>query len=171
MRHLTEFILIAAKDRCDGIGFDNKLQVKIPEDLARFKSLTHGEVVVMGRNTWDSLPDGKLPGRTVWVISRSAKASELKPADRVFPSLEDFILECQNQSIQRVFIAGGGELFSRILELDLASAMELTEVAATLKSDCTFPKFDEKRWLSSKSAWKKCPKTGYLYRFSSYVRK
>lgn len=171
MRHTTEFILIAAKDQAGGIGLRNALQVRIPADLARFKSLTQGEVVVMGRKTWESLPAAKLPGRTVWVISRSANSSEMKKADKVFSSIEDFLLECQLQSIARVFVAGGGELFTRVLELDLASAMEITEVSAVMESDCVFPDFDEKRWLCSRTEWKRCVKTGLPYRFASYVRK
>lgn len=171
MHQTTEIILIAAKDQSSGIGLRNSLQVRIPEDLSRFKSLTTGEIVVMGRKTWQSLPSSKLPGRTVWVISRGPVCGDLRKADRVFSSIEDFLVECQNRSIERVFVAGGGELFSRFMELDLATALELTEVGVVLESDCKFPSFDEKRWLCTKTAWKSCPKTGFPYRFISYVRK
>lgn len=78
--------IIAAVARNRAIGFENKLLYWLPNDLKRFKALTTGHTIIMGRNTFESLPKGALPNRRNVVLSRTTK--EL-PGCEVFPTLEE----------------------------------------------------------------------------------
>ena len=84
--------IIAAVARNRAIGFQNKLLYWLPNDLKRFKALTTGHTIIMGRNTFESLPKGALPNRRNVVLSRTTK--ELAGCD-VFPTLEDALRSCQ----------------------------------------------------------------------------
>ena len=83
--------IIAAVAQNGAIGFQNNLLYRLPNDLRRFKSLTIGHTVIMGRRTFDSLPKGALPNRRNIVLSRTVK--EL-PGAEVYPSLESALKAC-----------------------------------------------------------------------------
>ena len=80
--------IIVAIDLNNGIGYDNELLVKIPEDLKRFKEITSGHTVVMGRKTWESLPKKPLPNRRNIVLSR--KKEDIPPEDHIRMTYEEF---------------------------------------------------------------------------------
>ncbi len=121
------------------IGANNQLLWHLPSDLKRFKDLTTGHSIIMGRKTFESLPKGALPNRRNIVISQSIK--ELKGAE-VCPSIADAL---QLVKEEEAFVIGGGEIYARLLpysERIYLSIVEGTYPNATV----FFPKFDWKEW-------------------------
>jgi len=135
MLHLT---LIAALDRARGIGRDNALLVRLPEDMARFKALTLGHTVIMGRKTWDSIPEKFRPlvQRRNLVLSRQPGLT--LPGAEVFKSLDAALTACSPD--ERVFVMGGAQIYA--LALPRADALELTEIDASFDADAFFPEAD-----------------------------
>lgn len=131
--------LIAAVARNGVIGRDGKIPWRIPGDLPRFKRITMGHPVIMGRRTWESL--GKpLPGRRNLVLSR-APALKLAGAE-VFASLAQALASCAQAS--EVFVIGGTEAYREALPL--AHRLLLTEIDADIEGDAFFPPFDRAAW-------------------------
>ena len=132
MPHLT---LIAALDRDRGIGRDNGLLVRLPEDMARFKALTLGHTVIMGRKTWDSIPVKFRPlvQRRNLVLSRQP-GLRLEGAE-VFATLDAALAACGAD--EAVFVMGGAQVYA--LSLPRADALELTEIDARFEADAFFP--------------------------------
>jgi len=135
MPHLT---LIAALDRARGIGRDNELLVRLPEDMARFKALTLGHTVLMGRKTWDSIPAKFRPlvQRRNLVLSRQPDLA-LDGAE-VFATIDAALAACG--AGEAVFVMGGAQIYD--LTLPLADALELTEIDAGFDADAFFPAVD-----------------------------
>ncbi|WP_431052800.1 dihydrofolate reductase [Roseateles sp. L2-2] len=135
MPHLT---LIAALDSARGIGRDNELLVRLPEDMARFKALTLGHTVVMGRKTWDSIPAKFRPlvQRRNLVLSRQP-GLKLEGAE-VFATLDEALAACAPD--EAVFVMGGAQVYE--LTLPRADALELTEIDAAFDADAFFPAVD-----------------------------
>ena len=104
--------MIAAVARNRAIGFENKLIYWLPNDLKRFKALTTGHTIVMGRNTYDSLPKGALPNRRNVVLSRTI--TELPGCD-VYPSLQEALDSCQPD--EEVYIIGGARVYAEAMPL------------------------------------------------------
>lgn len=100
--------LIVAMDRCRAIGGSNRLLWHLPKDLKRFKSLTMGHPILMGRKTWESLPNGALPNRRNVVISRRLR--EAKGAE-VYSSVEEALVTLNAED--EVFVIGGGRFIVR----------------------------------------------------------
>lgn len=103
---------IVAVDNDWGIGFNGELLERIPDDLKRFKELTSGNVIIMGRKTWDSLPTKPLPNRTNIVISNQKSAILNDSTVRL--SLKN-IKENINKIVYDVFIIGGGQIYTELL--------------------------------------------------------
>ena len=85
--------IIAAVDRHMAIGYENKLLFWLPNDLKRFKALTTGNTIIMGRKTFESLPKGALPNRRNIVLS--TRPDTLCPGAEIFPSLEEALKHCE----------------------------------------------------------------------------
>jgi dihydrofolate reductase len=130
--------VVAAVARRGVIGRDNAIPWRIPEDVARFRDLTMGHAVVMGRRTWDSLPDRfrPLPGRRNVVVSRNPGWSA-DGAERA-GSLDEALRLLEGA--QEIFVIGGGELYEAALPL--ADELLLTEIDADVDGDTLFPPFD-----------------------------
>jgi dihydrofolate reductase len=130
--------LLAAVARGGVIGRDGGIPWRLPEDMARFRDLTVGHSVVMGRRTWDSLPDRfrPLPGRGNVVVTRNPDWSA-QGADRA-ASIEE-ALELLSAD-PRVFVIGGGETYAAALPY--ADELLLTEIDADVEGDTTFPAWD-----------------------------
>ena len=127
--------IIAAVAKNRAIGFQNKLLYWLPNDLKRFKTLTTGHTIIMGRKTYDSLPKGALPNRRNVVISRNVK--EL-PGCEVYPSLEKALRSCTND--EDVYIIGGATIYDQ--SLPYADKLCLTEVDdEPAKADAFFPDY------------------------------
>ena len=131
--------IIAALGQNRVIGKDNRMPWHIAEDLRRFKALTLGHTVVMGRKTFESI--GKtLPGRDNIVITRSHAFTA--PGCRVVHSLAEALTAAQLAG--EVFVIGGAEIYA--LALPLADRLQLTEVDAAIDGDAYFPDFDRSAW-------------------------
>ena len=116
--------LIAAVARNRAIGLDNRLLYWLPNDLKRFKALTTGHTVVMGRRTFESLPKGALPNRRNVVLSRTGVTF---PGVETFVSLEEALASCG--AGEEVYIIGGASVYDQALPL--ADRLCLTEVDDT----------------------------------------
>jgi dihydrofolate reductase len=137
--------IIAAIDKNNALGFKNRLLFYLPDDLKRFKALTTGHTVVMGRKTFDSLPKGALPNRRNIVLSRSTKL-EL-PGAEVYASLEEALQHCADN--EQVFIMGGASVYKQALPL--ADRLYMTEIdAEAAEADVYFPTIDHKLWHETK---------------------
>lgn len=131
--HIT---LIAAVAENRAIGLDNQLIYHIREDLRRFKSLTTGHTVLMGRRTFESLPKGALPNRRNIVVSRTV--AHFDSCD-TYPSLEEALRHCAPE--EQVFVIGGQTVYEQTLPL--AHRLCMTEIAATpSRADAFFPPYD-----------------------------
>jgi len=137
---VSEIVLIVAAAENGVIGKDGAIPWRLPEDLRRFKALTMGHPIVMGRKTWDSFPKKPLPGRTNIVITRQPgwRAQGAVTA----ASLEDALGIARSES-ETVFVIGGGEIYRAALPL--AMRVELTDVHQAFDGDAHFPALD-KSW-------------------------
>ena len=156
--------IIAAVAANRAIGYKNKLLYWLPNDLKRFKALTTGHTIIMGRNTFDSLPKGALPNRRNVVLSRTV--SEL-PGCETFASLDDALAHCGMD--EDVYIIGGASVYAQAM--DIADRLCLTEVHDTPDdADAFFPEYKE--W---KETWREehgtDEKHNQGYAFVDYVRK
>ena len=142
---------IVAVDNNWGIGYNGDLLLSIPEDLKRFRTITTGHNVVMGKNTWESLPKKPLPNRINIVIDYRDTIDYLD--DYIIGNLEDisnmikFSIE-KNPSIE-FFIMGGGSIYKQLLPL--CDRVYVTKIYHTFENvDTFFPNLDETNdWLSA----------------------
>jgi dihydrofolate reductase len=131
--------VIAAVAQNRVIGRDNTLPWHLPEDLKRFRALTMGHPIVMGRKTFESL--GRLlPGRTSVIVSRNPDYRV--PGAIVVASLQEAFNACGGEP--EVFVIGGAELYRE--SLALADRLCLTEIEAAYDGDALFPEVDPARW-------------------------
>ena len=155
--------IIAAVDRNRAIGFQNKLLYWLPNDLKRFKALTSGHTVVMGRKTFDSLPKGALPNRRNIVLSRTTK--EL-PGCEVFSSLQKALAHCHPD--EELFIIGGASIYEQAMKI--ANRLFLTEVDDTAQqADAWFPPYEGWREVSRENH-QRDERHAFDYSFVEYIR-
>lgn len=135
--------LIAAAAENNALGKNNEMIWHLPDDFKRFKKLTSGHFIIMGRKTYESL-DGPLPNRTHIIITRQENYAEKVDANCciVVDSIEDAI--AKSASEDETFVIGGGEIYK--LALPLADKIELTRVHGTFEADAYFPEIDENKW-------------------------
>jgi len=156
--------IIAAVAKNRAIGYKNKLIYWLPNDLKRFKALTTGHTIIMGRNTFLSLPKGALPNRRNIVLSRTQKDF---PGCDTYPSLEDALKHCTPE--EDIYIIGGASVYQQAFPL--ADRLCLTEIDDTPKeADTFFPPYTD--WQE------KCredhdtdERHAYRYAFVDYIRK
>jgi len=154
-------IVAVAKDGV--IGLNNTLPWHLPEDLKRFRALTTGHHIIMGRKTYESL--GRLlPGRTTVIVTRN-QDYQLEGA-LVAHSLEAAIALCKNDN--EAFLIGGAELYQAGVKL--ANKLYLTEMDLDIAGDAFFPEFDVSEWQEiSREAHTSAQDLSY--RYITYVRK
>jgi dihydrofolate reductase len=140
--------LIVALDEQRGIGVDGHLPWHLSADLQRFKSLTMGHHLIMGRKTYESI-GRPLPGRTTIIVSRNP--SFQPEGCMVARSLETAIEFARFDQEDEAFIIGGGDLFDQAI--DMADRIYLTQVHASLEADVYFPEYSPKDWLEKESAY------------------
>ncbi len=134
--------IVAAVARNGVIGVDGGLPWHLPDDLRRFKELTLGHVLVMGRKTYESIGH-PLPGRATIVVTRNPSWDPGAEEVRVVGSVPEAIGAAA--SLEReVFVVGGGEVYAEALSL--ADRLELTWVDAEPEGDTTFPELDLRDW-------------------------
>lgn len=159
--------IIAAVAQNNAIGYKNQLIYWLPNDLKRFKALTTGHTIIMGRRTFESLPKGALPNRRNIVLSRNGKAEDF-PNCELYASLEDALAQCNEN--EDIYIIGGNSVYKSAMPL--ADRLCLTLVHDTPKeADTFFPNLSEK-W---KEVWREDhdidEKHNQRYSFVNYERK
>lgn len=158
--------LIAAVAQNGAIGNRNELIYWLPNDLKRFKALTTGHTIIMGSNTFRSLPKGALPNRRNIVLSR--KGGDFPGADS-FPSLEAALASCNGE--ETVYIIGGEMLYNSAIPI--ADSLFITEVEDTPdEADAFFPAINKEQWEESeRDTHTTDEKHQYNYSFVTYIRK
>ena len=157
--------IIAAVAKNRAIGFQNKLIYWLPNDLKRFKALTTGHTIIMGRNTFLSLPKGALPNRRNIVLSRSAKAFE---GCDVYASLEEALQHCAKD--EDVYIIGGASVYQQALPI--ADRLCLTEIDNTpAEADTFFPPYADDWKEAAREDHDIDEKHAYRYSFVDYIKK
>ncbi len=142
-KDLNISMIAALGSRTRAIGNGPKLLWEIQEDLKRFSKITRGHPVIMGRKTWDSLPEEfkPLPKRTNIVVSRRGQGLEV-PGMSVVPSVESALsLAAQSPGSEEIFIIGGGEIYKAALHL--THRAYLTLVDDEPEADVFFPEYEE----------------------------
>lgn len=137
---MTLSIIVAVAS--DGaIGRANDLLWHLPADLKRFKELTTGHTILMGRKTFESLPHGPLPNRRNIIISRSLPT---QPGAEVYPTIQQAMEACASD--EEVFIIGGGEIYRQLLPN--TERIYLTRVQASFPdAEVFFPELDPTEWV------------------------
>jgi len=160
---MTQLSIIVAIANNQVIGINNTLPWHLPEDLKRFRALTTGHHIIMGRKTYESL--GRLlPGRTTVIVTRN-KDYQLEGA-LIAHSLETAVALCQNDD--EVFLIGGAELY--LDGLKLADKLYITEVDLTVDGDAFFPQFDLNLWQET-SREVHTSAQGLPFSYITYMRK
>jgi dihydrofolate reductase len=136
---MSEIVLIVAAAENGVIGRHGVIPWRLPEDLRRFKALTMGHPIVMGRMTWDSLPKKPLPGRTNIVVTR-------QPGWQVDGALRAASLEAALKAVDgaAAFVIGGEQIYRAALPL--ATRIELTQIHRSFDGDAFFPMPDQTQW-------------------------
>ena len=158
--------IVAALARGGVIGRDNEIPWRIPEDARHFRVLTMGHPVVMGRRTWDSLPDRyrPLPGRRNVVLSRDP-GWRAQGAERV-GSLDEALRLLGGAP--QVFVIGGADVYAAALPI--ADDLLLTEIDADIEGDTVFPPFDSAEFEET-SRERLVSEAGVPLSFVTYVRR
>jgi dihydrofolate reductase len=158
--------IIAAAAENNALGKDNQLLWHLPEDFKRFKVLTSGHYIIMGRKTFESFPK-PLPNRTHIIITRQLDY----PAPEgciVVPSLEKAIGLCPKN--EEAFVIGGGEIYQQAL--DVVDKIDVTRVHTTLDADTFFPTIDPTTWeMVFEEFHPKDEKHAFDFTFLTYVRR
>lgn len=157
--------LIAVLDEKNGIGKNNKLLCYLPADLKRFKQLTSGHSIVMGRKTFESLPNGALPNRTNLVLTRDKNYS----AENIFTvgSTTELFELCKNE--EEIYIIGGEEIYKLFIEF--ADILHITRIHHQFDADVFFPSFSGDDWnLIEKEAHQPDEKNKFAYTFQVYTK-
>ena len=155
--------VIAAVAKNRAIGYKNKLIYWLPNDLKRFKQLTTGHTIIMGSNTFRSLPKGALPNRRNVVLSRRSKDF---PGCDVYPSLEKALKSCQPD--EDIYIIGGASVYEQAVKV--ADRLCLTEIDdVPQEADTFFPDYSDWR-VETKEAHPKDERHAFEYAFVDYVR-
>lgn len=157
--------LIAAVAENNALGKDNQLLWHLPDDFKRFKNVTSGHYIIMGRKTFESFPK-PLPNRTHIIITRQKKY----PSENciVVDSLQKAIAICP--PTEELFIIGGGEIYNQSIEI--ADKLDITRVHNTFDADTFFPEIDLNKWkLTSAEFHPKDEKHQFDFTFETYLRK
>ena len=159
--------VIVAVGENNEIGCRNGLLWHLPADLKRFKELTTGHTVVMGRKTFESLPNGALPNRKNVVISRNPEFTP--PNCLVFSSLEKAWIKLSGET--EVFIIGGSQIYRQALSY--ASTLYFTQVHASFpEADAFFPEIDSTKWIKrSEETHPADEKNKFSFTFYEYIKK
>jgi dihydrofolate reductase len=160
-----EVTIIAATAENNALGKDNRLIWHLPEDLKRFKRLTSGHAIIMGRKTFESLPKA-LPNRHNIVISRNKNYTA--PGASVCHNLEEAIALAENDI--QPFIIGGGQIYDQAIEI--ANKIELTRIHKNYEADTFFPLIDLTKWsVESEESFEIKKNEPSCFSYLTYVKK
>jgi dihydrofolate reductase len=158
-------IIIAAVAENNALGKNNELLWHLPQDFKRFKEITSGHHIIMGRKTFESFPK-PLPNRTHVVISRQKNFHPVGCI--VVENLEEAIALCPKE--EDSFVIGGGEIYAQ--SLNLVDQLDITRVHHSFDADVFFPEIDPEIWqLTAELYIQKDEKHLFDYTFQTFVRK
>lgn len=160
---MSNLVIIVATDRQRGIGINNTLPWKLPEDLAHFKRLTSGHPIIMGRKTFESI-GRPLPNRRNIVITRNAgwrhdgveAAGSLEAAVALLDGADGYLI-------------GGAEIYRQ--SMGLATTLVVTEIGQTFDCDAFFPEIDPAAWQETAREGHVAAASGLPYAFVTYSRR
>lgn len=163
----NDLILIASADRNWGIGFENRLLKRIPEDMKRFSQLTRGNLIIVGRRTLESFKDAKpLPDRVNVVLTRDAGYQ--CPGAVVVHDLEELMSAIAGFE-GKVYVCGGESVYRLLLKY--CSMAMITRIDATFEADTHLPDLDsDERWIREETGDWQQSRTGIAFRFDTYRR-
>jgi len=157
--------IIAAASENNALGKDNDLVWHLPDDFKRFKTLTTGHYIIMGRKTFESFPK-PLPNRTHVIITHQ-KDYEVPAGCIVVCSLHEALAICPKE--EDSFVIGGGQIYKQ--SIDNVDKIELTRVHTTIDADTFFPIIDLKNWkLIAEEFHAKDEKHKYDFTYLTYVK-
>jgi dihydrofolate reductase len=157
--------IIAAAGLNNELGKDNDLVWHLPDDFKRFKQLTTGHYIIMGRKTFESFPK-PLPNRTHLVITRNKTYK--KEGAVVVHSLDAALIKATSDP--QPFIIGGGEIYK--MGMEVADKVELTRVHGTFEADTFFPEIDATQWeLISEVQHEKDERHNHAFTYETWTRK
>ena len=159
--------IIAAIAKNNALGKDNDLIWHLPADLKRFKKITSGHHILMGRNTFESI--GKpLPNRTTIIITRNK--NYFKDGCLIAHSIEDALDLVEND--ENIFIIGGAQIYKETIAKGLVDQLDITQVHQEFEADAFFPEIDLNIWEEVKREdYKADEKNKYDYSFISFIKK
>lgn len=158
--------IIAAVSENNALGKDNQLLWHLPEDFKRFKTLTSGHYIIMGRKTFESFPK-PLPNRTHLIITRQPNY-QAPEGCVVVSSLEKAMELCPAN--EEAFVIGGGEIYQQ--SLDIVDKIDVTRVHTTIDADTFFPEIDTNIWkLVFEEFHPKDEKHAFDFTFLTFVRR
>lgn len=157
--------LIAAISQNFAIGKDNDLLYYLPNDLKRFKKITSGHTIIMGRKTLESLPNGPLPNRKNIVIT-SDTSKTFEGCETVY-SIKEAIEKVKTE--EEVFVIGGGLIYEHFYPC--ASKLYLTVVHKDFEGDTFFPKINYAEWTETEREDFFDPKNQFNYSYLNLTRK
>lgn len=158
--------IIAAISKNNALGKNNDLIWHLPADLKRFKQVTTGHYILMGRNTFESI--GKpLPNRTTIIITRNK--NYFKDGCLIANSLEEALKMVEED--KKVYIIGGAQIYKYAIENNLVDALDITLVHEEFEADVFFPEIDLNIWKEvSRENFKADEKNKFDYSFVSYKK-
>jgi dihydrofolate reductase len=165
---MTRVVLIAAVARNGTIGAANRMPWHLPEDLRHFRAATLGHPVIMGRKTWEALPERfrPLPGRANIVVTRQRGYSA--PGAAIARDLPEALARAG--AAERVHVIGGAQLYAAALPL--ADELELTEIDADIEGDTFFPDWPRERFVEVRRERRRAePPNDFDLSFVTYRRR
>lgn len=162
---MISIIVAIAENRA--IGANNDLLWKLPNDMKRFKELTTGHTIIMGRKTFESLPKGALPNRTNVVITRNT--TNLFKNCEIFNDLKTATDKYKNE--EEVFIIGGANIYKQAITF--ADKLYITSVHHSFENaDTFFPEINKNEWIITECKdFPRDEKHLYPYTFQTYIKK
>ena len=158
-------ILIAAAAENNALGKDNELVWHLPNDFKRFKQITTGHYILLGRKTFESFPK-PLPNRTHVIITR--QKNYIADGCIIAHSVEEAMKAVPEN--ETIFVIGGAEIYNQTI--DIADKIELTRVHTNVPADAFFPEIDLEKWhLEEEIFHAKDEKHGHDFTFQTFVRK
>ena len=163
---MSTITIIAAIANNNALGKDNDLIWHLPADLKRFKKVTSGHHILMGRNTYESI--GKpLPNRTTVIITRNLnyKATGCIVVDSIEKAIK------VAKADEHIFIIGGAQIYKQTIASNLVDQLDITQVHHSFDADVYFPEINPKMWTEiSREDFKADEKNKYDYSFVSYKK-
>jgi dihydrofolate reductase len=139
---MSAITLVLARADNGVIGDAGRIPWRISDDMRRFKALTMGKPIVMGRKTWESFPKRPLPGRTNIVITRDQ--AYVAPGAVVVHSLDEALERASQDGQNAIMIVGGAQIYREVLSR--ATRIELTEVHRNFEGDAVMQEFNKSDW-------------------------